>query len=188
MSPQSVSFVGKKRSPGVIHRLTLVAIVIKGGSFDVSKCSIRFPENFLMKISKLGDRTDEIVKETLKVGSDIMYKSVKSHLQTVIGKDLKQKKRSTGELVSSLGVTPNDLDDNWFRNVKIGFNKPRLHQYEAKGAQSYYEIINSMIANVLEFGKHGQPSKPFLKPTRNKSRKACVQAMEKTIESYINKL
>ncbi|MBR1722497.1 MAG: HK97 gp10 family phage protein [Treponema sp.] len=156
----------------------------------MSKCSIRFPEEFLLKVSKLGDRTDEIVKEALKVGGDIMYKSVKSHLQTVIGKDLKQKKRSTGELLSSLGVTPDDLDDNGVRNVKVGFNEPRLHQYETKGARSYYyyDITNAMIANVLEYGKSGQPAKPFLKPARNKSRKACVQAMEKTIESEISKL
>ena len=172
----------------MINRLTLVAIVMNGGRFDVSKCSIRFPEEFLLKVSKLGDRTDEIVKEALKVGGDIMYKSVKSHLQTVIGKDLKQKKRSTGELLSSLGVTPDDLDDNGVRNVKVGFNEPRLHQYEAKGVRSYYDITNAMIANVLEYGKSGQPAKPFLKPARNKSRKACVQAMEKTIESEISKL
>ncbi len=60
----------------------------------MSKCTIRFPEEFLKKVSKLGNKTDEIVKEALKVGGDIMCKSVKSHLKTVIGKDLKEKKRN----------------------------------------------------------------------------------------------
>ena len=161
---------------------------MNGGSFDVSKCTIRFPEEFLKKVSKLGNKTDEIVKEALKVGGDIMCKSVKSHLQTVIGKNLKQKKRSTGELVSSLGVTPDDIDNNGIHNVKVGFNEPRRHQYEAKGARSYYEITNAMIANVLEYGKSGQDPKPFLKPAKNKSRKACIEAMGKVIESEINKL
>lgn len=154
----------------------------------MSKCTIRFPEEFLLKVSKLGSKTDEIVKEALKVGGDIMCKNVKSHLQTVIGKNLKQKRRSTGELINSLGVTPDDLDDNGVRNVKLGFNEPRLHQHEAKGARSYYDITNAMIANVLEFGKHGQPAKPFLKPARNKARKSCVKAMEKIIDSEIKKL
>lgn len=45
-----------------------------------------------------------------------------------------------------------------------------------------------MIANVLEFGKSGQPAKPFLKPARNKARKSCLQAMEKIIESEIDKI
>lgn len=172
----------------MINRLALVAIVMNKGRFDVSKCSIRFPEKFLLKVSKLGDRTDEIVKEALKVGGDIMYKSVKSHLQTVVGKDLKQKKRSTGELLNSLGISPDDIDDKGIHNLKVGFNEPRRNQYEAKGERSYYTITNAMIANVIEFGKSGQNPKPFLKPAKNKSRKACVQAMEKTIESEINKL
>lgn len=142
----------------------------------------------MLKVSNLGNKTDEITKDALKVGSEIMYKSVKSHLQTVIGKDLKKKKRSTGELLSSLGITPDDIDDNGVHNVKIGFNEPRRHQHKAKGKRSYYKITNAMIANVIEFGKSGQDAKPFLKPAKNKSRKACIQAMERVIESGIEKL
>ena len=97
-------------------------------------------------------------------------------------------KRSTGELISSLGVTPDDIDNNGIHNVKVGFNEPRRNQYEAKGARSYYEITNAMIANVLEYGKSGQDAKPFLKPAKNKSRKACIEAMGKVIESEMNKL
>ena len=86
----------------------------------MSKCEIKMPEKFLLKISKLGKETDKIVGQTLKVGGDIMLKSVKSHLKTVIGKDLKHKKRSTGELVNSLGVSPDDVDNKRIHNIKVG--------------------------------------------------------------------
>lgn len=154
----------------------------------MASCEIKMPEKFLLTVSKLGKETDEIVAKTLKVGGEIVFKSVKSHLKTVIGKDLKRKKRSTGELLNSLGISPDDVDDKGIHNLKVGFNEPRRNQYEAKGERSYYTITNAMIANVIEFGKSGQNPKPFLKPAKNKSRKACVQAMEKTIESEINKL
>ena len=154
----------------------------------MSKCEIKMPEKFLLKISKLGKETDKIVGQTLKVGGDIMLKSVKSHLKTVIGKDLKHKKRSTGELVNSLGVSPDDVDDKGIHNIKVGFNEPRRNQYEAKNKRSYYTITNAMIANVIEFGKSGQNPKPFLKPAKNKSRKACIAAMEEKLEEEINKL
>lgn len=154
----------------------------------MSKCEIKMPEKFLLKISKLGKETDRIVGKTLKVGGDIMLKSVKSHLKTVIGKDLKHKKRSTGELVNSLGVSPDDVDNNGVHNIKVGFNEPRRNQYEAKNKRSYYTITNAMVANVIEFGKSGQKPKPFLKPAKNKSRKACIAAMAEKLKEEINKL
>ena len=96
----------------------------------MGKCEIKMPEKFLLKISKLGKETDKIVGQTLKAGGDTLLKSVKSHLKTVIGKDLKHKKRSTGELVNSLGVSPDDVDkvvsSNLWKNwaEKIGSNEP----------------------------------------------------------------
>lgn len=154
----------------------------------MASCEIKMPEKFLLTVSKLGKETDEIVTKTLKVGGEIMFKSIKSHLQTVIGKDLKRKKRSTGELLNSLGISPDDVDGNGIHNVKVGFNEPRRNQYEAKSERSYYTITNAMIANVIEFGKSGQNPKPFLKPAKNKSRKACVAAMEEKLKEEINKL
>ncbi len=154
----------------------------------MASCEIKMPEKFLLKVSKLGQETDKIVTGTLKVGGEIIFKSVKSHLKTVIGKDLKRKKRSTGELIDSLGISPDDVDGKGIHNVKVGFNEPRRNQYEAKGERSYYTITNAMIANVIEFGKSGQNPKPFLKPAKNKSRKACVAAMEEKLKEEINKL
>lgn len=154
----------------------------------MSKCEIKMPEKFLLKISKLGKETDKIVGQTLKVGGDIMLKSVKSHLKTVIGKDLKHKKRSTGELVNSLGVSPDDVDNKGIHNIKVGFNEPRRNQYEAKNKRSYYTITNAMIANVIEFGKSGQNPKPFLKPAKNKSRKKCIAAMKEKLKEELSKV
>lgn len=154
----------------------------------MGKCEIKMPEKFLLKISKLGKETDKIVGQTLKVGGDIMLKSVKSHLKTVIGKDLKHKKRSTGELVNSLGVSPDDVDNKGIHNIKVGFNEPRRNQYEAKNKRSYYTITNAMIANVIEFGKSGQNPKPFLKPAKNKSRKKCIAAMKEKLKEELSKV
>ena len=154
----------------------------------MAKCELRMPEEFSLKISRLGDKTDKIVAQVLKVGGDIMCKSVKSHLKTVIGKDLKRKSRSTGELIDSLGVSPDDVDNNGIHNLKVGFNEPRRKQTKIKKSRSYYTTTNAMIANVLEFGKSGQTPKPFLKPAKNKSRKKCVAAMEEKLKEELSKV
>lgn len=151
-------------------------------------CGMKMPEKFLMKITKLGKKTDEIVEKSLESGREVMLRNVKSKLESVVGKNLKKKKRSTGELISSLGVSPFDVNEKGVYNIKVGFNEPRREQHEARGKRSYYTITNAMIANVLEYGKSGQPPKPFLKPAKTKSRKACIDAMKTTLETEIDKL
>ena len=154
----------------------------------MAKAVIKMPEEFLLKVSKLGNKTDEVIEKTLKVGGEVVLSTVKSNLQSVICKNLKYKGRSTGELVSSLGVSHVDIDNKGVHNVKVGFNEPRRNQYAAKKKRSYYTITNAMIANVIEYGKSGQSPKPFLKPAKNKSRKPCIEAMKATLESEMENI
>lgn len=135
------------------------------------------PEDFLTKVSTLADKTDEIIPKVLKEGGEVVSAKVKSNLQAVIGKETKYDSRSTGELIDALGVTPAGVDRNGNYDVKVGFDEPR------KDGES-----NAKIANILEYGKSGQPPKPFLKPAKTASRNACIEAMKKKLDEEINKL
>ena len=143
----------------------------------MAKVEVKMPEDFLLRLSRLGDRTDEIIPKVLEAGSEVVVSKVRSNLQAVIGRDTKEPSRSTGELVSSLGVSPAKLDRNGNYNVKIGFAEPR-----SDGGS------NARIANVLEYGKSGQPAKPFLKPARTASRAPCIEAMKRTFEQEVEKI
>lgn len=154
----------------------------------MAKANIKMPEDFLLKLSKLGNQTDSIIESCLEAGSAVVLSKVKSNLSSSIGGGTKYPSESTGELASSLGVTPAKVDNKGTHNVKIGFNEPRRRQYAVKGKRSYYTITNAMIANVIEHGKHGQPPRPFLKPARTSSRKACIEAMKRKLDEEIDKL
>lgn len=154
----------------------------------MAKIEIKLPEEFLLKVSKLETHTDEIVERTLEAGGKVVLSKVKGNLSAVVGSRLESAPRSTGELESALGLSPADVDNSGIHNVKVGFNEPRRKQYAAKGKRSYYEITNAMIANVIEYGKHGQPPKPFLKPAKSSSRAACQNAMKAKLEEEIEKL
>ena len=41
---------------------------------------MRMPEDFLLKISKLGDKTDEIVPKVLESGGEVILNEVRSNL------------------------------------------------------------------------------------------------------------
>jgi len=135
------------------------------------------PEDFLLKVSRLGEKTDEIIPRVLKAGGDVVEKKVKSNLQSVIGKNTKEKSRSTGELVKALGVTSAKQDKDGNFNVKVGFSEPRPDGN-----------TNAMIASVLEYGKQGQPPKPFLKSALTASKKTCIEAMAKALEQEVENI
>lgn len=143
----------------------------------MARVSFKMPEDFLLKISTLADKTDEIIPIVLKEGGEVVAEKVKQNLQAVIGKDTKHDSRSTGELVEALGVTPAGIDKNGNHNVKVGFDEPR------KDGES-----NAKIANIIEYGKSGQPAKPFLKPAKSSSRKACIETMKRKLDEEISKL
>ena len=149
----------------------------------MAKATYKLPKDFLMKVSRLADKTDEIVPRVLQAGGEVVEKKVRSNLQAVIGSGTKEESRSTGELVGALGVSPAMLDRDGNFNVKVGFDEPRRQQNAAVRKRSYKERTNAMIANVLEYGKHGQPAKPFLKPAKSASKNACIEAMKAKLES-----
>lgn len=150
--------------------------------------TIKMPDKLLGKLSKLGKNTDIIAEKVLESGGEVMVKKIRENLSAVVGSGTKYESRSTGELEDSLGVAPMDVDKNGNHNVKVGFNEPRHKQYEAKGKRSYNTATNAMIANVLEYGKHGQPAKPFLKPAISSSRSQCKKAMIDTFHEEVKKL
>lgn len=143
----------------------------------MAKVDIKMPDDFLLKISKLGSDFDPVAEKVLKAGGEVVFKRTKSNLSAVIGKGTKHESRSTGELEKALGVTSVRLDRKGNHNIKIGFSEPR------PDGES-----NAKIANILEYGKHGQPAKPFLKPARSASKSECISVMKSTFEEEVKKL
>ena len=140
----------------------------------MAKATYTMPEDFLQKVSALGEKTDEIVPRVLEAGGEVMLARVKSNLRAVVGSGTKYKSRSTGELADALGVSGARIDREGNYNVKVGFSEPR-HDGES----------NAKLANIIEYGKHGQPAKPFLKPAKSAAKAACIEAMIAKLEEEI---
>ena len=143
----------------------------------MAKAEVQLPEELLTRLSQLGAKSDEIAEKMLEAGGEVLLSRVKSNLAGVIGKGTKYPSESTGELERSLGLSPAKLDRNGNHNIKVGFSEPR-----ADGSS------NARIANIIEYGKHGQPAKPFLKPAKSASKAAVIEAMKQAFEQEISKL
>ena len=142
----------------------------------MAKVDIKMPEDFLLQLSGLGKDFDGIAERVLEAGGEIVLEQVKRCLEAVVGSDTKYPSRTTGELAESLGLSPVKIDRSGNHNVKIGFSEPR----QDGGS-------NAKIANIIEYGKHGQPAKPFLKPAKSASRSAAIAAMQRKLEEEMKK-
>ena len=143
----------------------------------MAKADFKLPDEFLTKLFHLGKDTDSVAEKVLEAGGQVVLAKVRSNLAAVIGSGTKYDSRSTGELAQSLGLSPVKLNREGNHDIKIGFSEPR-----SDGGS------NAKIANVLEYGKHGQPAKPFLKPAKSASKAECIRIMEQTLKEEVEKL
>lgn len=143
----------------------------------MAKAEMMMPEDFLKRLSQLGEKTDEISERVLEAGGEIVLSKVKSNLASVVGKGTEYDSRSTGELERSLGLSTVKMDRNGNHNIKIGFAEPR-----SDGGS------NAKIANIIEYGKHGQPAKPFLKLAKSSSKTAAEEVMKRKFEEEVSKI
>jgi len=143
----------------------------------VARVDVKMPDEFLERMSRLGSNFDAIAETVLEAGGEVVLEKTKSNLSSVIGSGTKYDSRSTGELESSLGLTGVKMDRNGNFNIKVGFSEPR-----SDGGS------NAQLANIIEYGKSGQPAKPFLKPAKSASKKQCIEAMKQAFETEVEKL
>lgn len=143
----------------------------------MAKVDVKMPEEFLLKLSHLGSDTDAVAEKVLEAGGQVVLSKMKANLSAVIGSGTKYDSRSTGELEASLGLSPVKADRDGNHNIKIGFSEPR-HDGGS----------NAKLATILEYGKHGQPAKPFLKPAKTSSRAECIRVMTQTLDEEVGKL
>lgn len=138
----------------------------------MAKISIQLPNQFMDQLTKIAAKTDTAIPKALEAGGKVVFEKMQENLHVAIGKDTKYKSRSTGKLLAALGVSPVKVNDEGNFDVKIGFSEGR-------------SVSNAMLANLLEYGKHGQPPKPFLKQTKSSSRNPCIEAMQSVLKEEL---
>ena len=138
----------------------------------MGRITIKMPTQFMDQLTKATEKTDAAIPKALEAGGKVVFDTMKTNLRSAIGRDTKYPSRSTGKLLAALGVSPVKLNDEGNYDVKVGFSEDR-------------EVSNAKLANILEYGKHGQPPKPILKPTRRSSRKPCIEAMQTALKEEL---
>ena len=72
----------------------------------MAKATWRMPEDFLMKVSRLADKTDEILPKMLEAGAEVVEDKVRSNLQAVIGSGRSMSPEAPGSFSAPLAHLP----------------------------------------------------------------------------------
>ena len=143
----------------------------------MAKCDMKMPEDFLLKISKLGSNFDSVADTVLQAGGEVVLKKARASFLRYRQRDKVQIPHHgrTGRRTRSFSLQAEPGRETM--TSKVGFAEPR-----SDGGS------NAKLANILEYGKHGQPAKPFLKPAKTASRQECIDAMTKALDEEVEKL
>jgi HK97 gp10 family phage protein len=139
----------------------------------MAKVTIRMPTDLMDQLAKAAEKTDRAIPKALEAGGKVVFERMKANLSAALGKSTKYPSRSTGKLLAALGVSPVKVNDGGIYDVKVGF------------AEGRGDVSNAMLANLLEYGKHGQPPKPFLKRTKSSSQAPCIEAMQSVLKEEL---
>ncbi len=138
----------------------------------MAKMSSKGISNITRELLKLKRNTKQMAKEILYVGAGEIADSVRDSLR----RTLAGAQYSTGDLESSLGISPMRENPDGSIDVSIGFSG-----YDRKG------VPNQLKARAMESGTSRQPKRPFFQRGASKGRVKAVKAMQKELNEQVKK-
>ena len=129
----------------------------------MAKVDVKMPEEFLLKLSRLGSNTDAVAEKVLEAGGEVVLTKVRSNLSSVVGSGTKYASRSTGELESSLGLSPVKADrDGEPQHQGWLFRTPqRWRQQREAGQYSGIRQTRSAREAISETGEKRLPRRVY---------------------------
>lgn len=139
---------------------------------------IDFPEDLLGGL--LDTDTEELCKQMVDAASPILEESMKREIKSVLSHD------GSSELVNSVKAGKAKMSKN---NAVIANVGPRgnssHHYYAGKKKNRKYQVSNALKAIWLNYGRTGQPARPFLTKATNNAENAVVAKMQEIYEKKI---
>lgn len=138
----------------------------------MARMEIDFPEDLFGGL--LNQNTEELCREMVDAAVPIMEESLKKEVQSVIGHG------GDSELVKSIKGSKAKVSKN---NAVISFVGPkgnsRHHYFGGAKKDRKYKVSNALKAIWLNYGRRGQPARPFInRATMNAEKKVLAKMQE----------
>lgn len=163
----------------------------------MGKITINGLQEYSLMLSRLSEKTEEIVGKALYAGADIVADKLKENIRALPSvPDIEGIKAWRANehapitvsakrgLLESMGIASQQAEAGGSNNVKIGFdgyNDIKTKKYP-KGQP------NKLVANSINSGSSISPAHPFIRTAANAVRKQAQKKMGEVIEEEIEKL
>lgn len=136
------------------------------------------PEDYLEAL--LEHDFDEIAPEMIEKVTPILEESIKKSIRAV------ESGQGTGELVNSIKVTKpkKTTTDAYIANVGPS-GKSSNHYYDSATHKRSYPVSNALKAVWLNYGRAGQPARPWLTPAVNGCKDKILSEIQKLWEEKV---
>ncbi len=132
------------------------------------------PKELMQTIQQLEKESPEICEKMIDAGLDVAYKAIESKVPVADG-GLKRSLKKTKPKISKSG--------DWFGNLRfMGYDSTKISKRHPKGTP------NALKAAVYEYGKPGQPARPFLRPAMQSAETEITAAMQKVYDEEVKKI
>ncbi|HCD43857.1 MAG TPA: hypothetical protein DEQ64_09015 [Lachnoclostridium sp.] len=163
----------------------------------MAKMTVKGIDEYALKLSKLGEKTEEIAGKAIYAGAEVVADSIKQNLDGLgtvddkynliaykQGRKSKLSEKQKEGLKKSFGITKMQKDSDGFYNVKLGFDG-----YNDVKTKKYPNgQPNQLIARIAESGSTFMNKTPFIRTAVNQTRKRAQEAMQKPIEEETIKI
>ena len=130
-------------------------------------------DKLTLDLNEIAQLPDEVTDGMLDAGADVLVTATKESARTML-----TGKYATGELAEAV------------IKGRIGRSKNGKHiQITFKGSRTRGKTTtaNSEIAFINEFGKHGQPARPFIRTANESKATEAVDAAAKVYDNYLTR-
>lgn len=154
----------------------------------MARLQIGSADDFMRQLEQLGAAGEEIGKKMVNAGLEVVEKKVIENYNKIPLTD-----RALGDVEKSITIKK--------AAVKSKKNDRRIVGYVSfKGEQNVYKssggrilprkepVRNGEVAALIEYGRQGQPARPFLRPAVEETEEECMKVMQQTFEDEKNKI
>jgi HK97 gp10 family phage protein len=133
-------------------------------------------DGLISDMERLAVLPDSVLDDMLNAGADVLEKAQERSAQTMLGGPY------------SKGVTAKAIKRTKSKKAKNGRSLEIYPQGSRTGPRSKKSRRNAEVAFVNEFGKRGQPARPFIKAANDAATSEVTEAVGGAMNAFLDKL
>lgn len=164
----------------------------------MAKITIKTPDEYCLKLSKLAAGQKEIAGKAIFAGAKILANKVRANIKAIPEDEYRQLKagekfrsitpREKKGILACFGVTQMHMDEDENYNVRVGFSAYIPSKILSPTKRYKYGIPAALIVRSVESGSSIRIKHPFMRPAIAAAKETAKERMATVIDEETKKI